>query len=483
MKFRIILWLVLIVSLQGCSLMNAEEEESNLEEQAITYETGSHDGTNIDSVDFASITITDYEYTPFTGRFCFNINITDSTYRASEYYIIQRRRGSTVTRSQISFKIDSEFDTIYHCEGYSMEDEIVIAKRNSSSRKSIFESMDVLAWITADDKYDQDRLRSEGGHFIVKQPNLSTPTDFEFEKVIGSPYILLEYLLNDSQRILEGLFIEVYYRPFDLIVKQLEIPFTEAMYEGDQIKIEEILIRDLPPNVTFDVYFYLKGHDGIDYYDYTQAGYRTATSTTTGFNSMIKSAYPGLWADIKGFEIGENTTTITYELFNNGKVKYNDEPVSFSLTNSDKDFKILLDPNETTVSVDNALLDQYDALQIIVTETDEVLSQYNFNFNFYSLFEFSHYQNGLFTYMLDDFKVEVLSIDLAFKLTRDGETVASGKIVDIPETFVFGEFDTIEVGEIPYTSSDYLFIDYTVTYIGFNGIETHTRQVTTRIIK
>mgnify|MGYP001067675018 CR=1 FL=1 len=85
--------------------------------------------------------------------------------------------------------------------------------------------------------------------------------------------------------------------------------------------------------------------------------------------------------------------------------------------------------------------------------------------------------------MLDDFPVEVLSIDLAFKLTRDGDIVARGTIVDIPETFEFGEFDTIAVGDIPYTSSDYVFVEYTVTYIGFNGVETHIRQVTTKIIK
>jgi hypothetical protein len=484
MRLKVILWLSLMVTLQGCSLMNAEGND-NLDktEETITYQTGSHDGSNIDSVDYANITITDYEYSPFTGRLCFNINITDTTYRASEYFIIQRERGSMLTESQVSFTIDSEIDTVYHCAGYSVEDELVIGKRNSWSNKSIFESMDVLAWIIVDDSFAEDRLRPEGGHFIVKQPSPSSPVDFEFESIIGSPYIMLEYLLTDPHRVREGLFIEVYFRPFDIIVKQLEIPFTEDMYEGDQLKIEDIIIRDLPPNVSFEVHFYLKGSDGIDVYDYTHAGYRIATSSTTGFTAMTKNAYPGLYSDIKGFEIGEDSTIITYELFNPGKVKHDNEPVTLSLTNADRDFTIELDPNETTVSVNNTLLDQFDALQIIVNETNEVLSQYNFNFNFYSLFEFSSYHNGIFEYMLDDFPVEVLSIDLAFKLTRDGDIIARGTIVDIPETFEFGEFDTIAVGDIPYTSSDYVFVEYTVTYIGFNGVETHTRQVTTKIIK
>ncbi len=476
MKKTIVLTLFLLFILTGCAFSKDDENLSDVNDpnsEDIRYDTGSHDGENIDTAKFADVSFTDYTYTPFTQKLCFTINITDTSYRSSEYWLIQRPEGSTRTESQVSFTIDSESDSVYHCEGYTPGYEIVIGKYNKTEHYDST-TLEPLAWITAEDDKHHERVWTESHHFIEKDLPTDSKEANDRIKAIGSPYIAFEFMANDPHRVYEGIYLEVYYRPFDTIYKTMEIPLTEDMYDGDQLLLPEIIIDELPPDVTFDVYYYLKGTDGVEDYDYTQFGYRTETSSTTGFTSFVKNAYPGLWADITNWTIGEKTTTITYNLHHTGKVKYRDEPVTVGLSIYDTETVFPLEVGENVLEIDNALLSNFDVLQIIVNETEDVLTQQQLRYGLHNLFEHFNYGDGMFSYRLNNFNVDIESIDYELRTVEEGTPILTGTLTEFPKNYDPSDIESIPVTTIPNNYDGHLYLTYTVTYLGFEGIETQT---------
>ena len=436
----------------------------------LTYSTWSHDGTNLAPEKYAEIKITELEYRPFNKKLCFTIDITDKDYMNTTYWIIKRPRGTVRTESQISFKIQNTTKSLYHCEYLTPDSEIVLGLVNSKDLNPS-PSMDVLAWIKIDDEKADSRIYPEGGYFTTRY----FTTDEKYTEKIepGSPYILMDLKIVDSARLLEGIYMELYYRPFDMIYQTKEILFTEDMYVDDTIRLNTILFEDLPPDVEFEINYYYKGTDGVDVYDYySYFGSRTVRSTTTGMTSYIKESYPGLWANITGYDIGETTTTVYYELVNDGDFLLFGEPVHTEIGIAGKDVRIPIEPTSNSVEIENVYLENYDAIQIYIKDSKRFLCSTQINYNLFNLFEFARYSNGVFKYRLANYNVDIISIEFEVRVVKNGTPILKRTLTEFPESAIWPNYQSIDVDEIPLYVYGDTYVDFVVTYYGLTGIET-----------
>ena len=436
----------------------------------LTYTSWSHNGNNIGPEKYAEIQLSNFDYHPFTKKLCFTMDITDKDYITTTYWIIKRMRGTVRTESQISFKMNSSKKTFHHCEYYNPDLEIVFGLVNTKDLNPTT-SMDVLAWITVDDEEANNRVYPEGGHFITRQFTSDEIYDEKLEP--DNPYILMDYLFTDSARLYQGMYIELYYRPFDIIYQTKEIVFTEEMYVSDTIRPNTILFEDLPPGVEFEIDYYFKGTDGVDTYEYVYFGSRTVTSTKTGMTSQILNSYPGLWANIIDYKIGETTTKVYYELTNDGRVLFNSTPVTTEIGIHGKDVRITLDPTADFIEIDNVYLENYDAIEIYIKETNQILCRKQLNYHIFGLFESFGYSNGVFKFKLSDYNVNIISIDFEVSVIQNGTPILEYTLTDFSDDKDWTSFQSIAVDTIPSSFNGYTYLHFVVTYHGLTGIETY----------
>lgn len=467
-----ILYIMLITTmfiLVSCS-NDTPSENTIINDGGLTYTSWSHDGNNILPEKYAEILITDLEYHPFTKKLCFTMDISDADYITTNYWIIKRMRGTTTTESQISFKMESYHKTFHHCEFYNPDLEIVFGLVNSKDLNPT-STIDVLAWITVDDENENSRIYPEGGHLTTRY---FTDDEKYIEKLEPDrPYILMDYLFTDSARLYEGIYMELYYRPFDVVYQTKEIIFTDDMYVNDTIDLDTILFEDLPPDVEFEIHFYYKGTDGVNTYDYMYFGSRTVKSTTTGMSSQIDHSYPGLWANIIDYEIGETKTTIYYELVDNGSVLFSGKHVTTEIGIYGKDFRLAIHPDANSIEIDNIYLENHDAIQIYINEIDQALCTKHLDYNIFNIFEIFGYSNGVFRFRLSDYNVDIISIDFEVRTIENGTPILEYTLTEFPDVYDITQFQSLEVDEVPSSFDGYTYIHYVVTYRGLSGIETY----------
>ena len=445
-------------------------EYTIVKDGVLTYTSWSHDGNNIFPEKYAEIQLSKLEYHPFTKNLCFTMDISDKDYITTTYWIIKRPRGTSRTESQISFKMNSSKKSFHHCESYNPDSEIVFGLVNSKDLNPTT-SLDVLAWITVDDEKENSRVYPEGGHFITRN---FTYDEIYIEKLEpDNPYILMDYQFTDSARLYKGMYMELYYRPFDMVYQSKEIVFTEDMYVNDTIDLDTLLFEDLPPDVEFEIHYYFKGTDGVNTYDYVYFGSRTVTSTSTGMTSRIDNSYPGLWANIINYEIGETTTRVYYELVNDGRVLFNNTPVTTEIGVYGKDLRITLDPSADFIEIDNVYLENYDAFQIYIKETNQTLCTKQLNYNIFGLFEYFGYSNGIFKFKLSDYSVNIISIYFEVRVIENGTPILVYTLTEFPDVYDSSNFQSIDVDKIPSSFMGNTYLHYVVTYHGLLGIETY----------
>ncbi|PKK97664.1 MAG: hypothetical protein CVV56_08470 [Tenericutes bacterium HGW-Tenericutes-1] len=431
----------------------------------LTYYTWSHDGKNIMPNKYADIHFTNVTYTPSNKKLCFDISVSDLSYSSSDYYLITRERGSTLTESQIKFNINSTSQTLHECMGYSVADEIVVIKDNSEdlNPSSAFE---VMALVKVDDQMAEYRKYPDDGGYFTS--NYVTSISAE----VGTPYIDFKYHLVDSERLIESIYIEVYYREFDLVVAAKEIEFTEAMYQNDVIHFDHIVIDGLSPNTEFEVFLYCSGTDGVEEYEYLYWASRNATSSGIISESMIVSARPSLWGTIFNFEVGDTTTEFDYYLDNDGVVKYQDAPLDVVLRIYDNlNHKVAEYPMESgtnTVQVDKTYLKEYYTIKIETVQTPIILSSLYISYGVHGCLDYFSYQNKIFRFILNPTNVDIISLYISLNNKATG-TPFFEKTITNPEQGWFN----LPVSSSIVSSND-LYITYTVTYYGFSGIETFT---------
>ena len=432
-----------------------------IEDGNLTYNIWTHNGKNMTAEKFAGITFSNPVYVPFTGRLCFDISINDGAYLTSDYYLITRERGTTLTESQIQINTGSNSETLYNCMGYNPTDEIVIVKRNEEDLNPT-SSLEVLAWITVDDKLASLRKQTEGGYF--------TSNDIFSVSLDETPYVDFKYHMEDPERLITSILLEVYYRPFEIVVSSVRINLTEDMYVGDTITIDHIIIDDLPPGTTFDVYYYFSGTDGVDDYTDIQAGYRTVTSSTFKDASRIINSMPSLWGIIKGYTIGETTTTVDFHLVNDGKVTFEDEPIDITLNIYNSSLELIysypVSADQSSIEIDNQYLEEHYVLILRTVQDPLSLSLYNIDYKLHDIIDYFSYQDDVVAFRIMEYNVEIISIDIAFKITEDGTPFFTTTLSD----FELGPYTYDIVDGPPQVNT--LYLDYTVTYIGFNGVET-----------
>lgn len=444
-------------------------EYTIVKDGVLTYTSWSSNGINISPEKYAEIKFSELDYHPFTNDLCFTMTISDTDYISTTYWIIKRTRGSYLTESQISFKMNTRSKTFHHCESYNPDLEVVFGLVNSKDLNPST-SIDVLAWITVDDDKKNDRVYPEGGgHFTTRN---FTTNEISERKEPHTPYILMDFLFKDSARLYTGMYMELYYRPFDDVYQTKEILFTEDMYVDDTIDLDTILFEDLPPDVEFEIHYYFKGTDGVNTYDYVYFGSRTVTSTRTGMTSQIDNAYPGLWANIIDYEIGETTTTVYYELLNDGSVTFNSIPVTAEIGIYGKDFRATLDPSASSIEIDNVYLENYDAIQIYLKELNRALCTKQLNYNIFNIFEYFKYSDGVFKYRLSDYDVDIISIDFEVRTIENGTPILEYSLTEFPDSYSFGNYQSIDVDTVPTYYNGWTYIHYVVTYRGLTGIET-----------
>ena len=445
-------------------------EYTIVKDGVLTYTSWNHGGNNIMPEKYAQIQLSNLEYHPFTKNLCFTMDISDDDYITTNYWIIKRTRGTIRTESQISFKMNSSKKSFHHCESYNPDLEIVFGLVNSKDLNPTT-SIDVLAWITVDDEKENNRVYPEGGHFTTRY---FTSDEIYIEKLEpDNPYILMDYLFTDSARLYKGMYIELYYRPFDILYQTKEIVFTEEMYVSDTIDLDTLLFEDLPPNVEFEINYYFKGTDGVDTYDYVYFGSRTVSSSSTGMTSQIVNSYPGLWANIIDYEIGETTTTVYYELVNDGRLLFNSTPVTTEIGIYGKDLRVTIDPSADSIEIDNLYLENYDAIQIYVKETNQTLCTKQLNYNIFGLFEYFGYSNGVFRFKLSDYSVDIISIDFEVSVIENGTPILEYTLTEFPDVNDWSNFQSIDVDKIPSSFNGNTYLHYVVTYHGLSGIETY----------
>lgn len=449
---------------------NVKPNETTIfKDGVLTYTSWSHNGINISPEKYAEIKLSELKYHPFTNDLCFTMNISDDDYNTTNYWIVKRMRGSSLTESQISFKMNTRNKTFHHCESYNPDLEVVFGLKNSKDLNPST-SLDVLARITVDDDKKNDRVYPEGGgHFTTRN---FTNVEISERLEPDNPYILMDFQFKDSARLYTGMYMELYYRPFDNVYQTKEIVFTEEMYVNDTIDLDTILFEDLPPDVEFEIHYYFKGTDGVDTYDYVYFGNRTVTSTRTGMTSQIVNAYPGLWANIIDYEIGESTTTIYYELVNDGSVTFNSNPVTTEIGMYGKDFRITLDPSVNFVEIENVYLENYDGIQIYIKELNRPLCTKQLNYNIFNIFEYFKYSDGVFTYRLSDYNVNIISIDFEVRTIENGTPILDYTLTEFPDSYNYGNYQSIDVDSLPSYYNGTTYIHYVVTYYGLTGIET-----------
>lgn len=442
-----------------------ENTSSILTNGYLTYYTWSHDGKNIMPSKYANIHFTNVNYTPSNKKLCFDITVSDLSYSTSDYYLITRERGTTLTESQIKFNINSPSQTLHECMGYSVTDEVVVVKDNSEDLNPT-ESLPVMAYVQVDDQMAELRkYPDDGGYFTTNYV-----TSIALEE--GTPYIDFKYHLVDSERLIESLYIEVYYREFDLVVAAKEIEFTEEMYNNDVIHFDHIVIDGLTPNTEYEVYLYCSGTDGVEEYEYLYWASRNATSSGIISKSMIVSARPSLWGTIFDFEVGDTTTGFEYYLDNDGLVKYQDAPLDVVLRIYDnlnqKIAEYPMEPGNNILQVDQTYLKEYYTIKMETVQTPIILSLLQINYGVNGCLDYFSYQNKVFRFILNPTEVDIISLYITLNNKATG-TPFFEKTISNPEEGWFN----LPVSSSIVSSND-LYITYTVTYYGFSGIETFT---------
>jgi len=442
-----------------------ENTEDVLNVGYLTYYTWSHDGQNIMQNKYMDVHFTNITYTPSNKNICFDITVLDLDYTTSDYYLISRERGSTLTESQIKFNITSPSQTLHECMGYSVTDEIVVIKDNSEDLNPS-SSFDVMAYVRVDDQMAEYRKYPEAGSYFTSNFIMAISADE------GTPYIDLKYHLIDSQRLIDSIYIEVYYREFDIIVATKEIDFTEEMYNNDVIHFEHIVIDGLSPNTDFEVYLYCSGTDGVESYE--KLYWKSLRITSSGIigKSMVVTALPSLWGTIYNFEIGETTTGFLYLLENDGKVKFQDAPLDIVLRIYDnfnqKIAEYPMEPGNKTVQVEHAFLKENYVIKIETVQTPMTLALLKISYGVNGCLDYFSYQNNVFKFFLNNTDVDIISLYVSLNNKPTG-TPFFEKTISNPEQ----GWIELPVNSTIVNSND-LYITYAVTFYGFAGIETFT---------
>lgn len=433
---------------------------------ALRYYTWSHDGTNILKAKYVDAKFINIDYTPASRMLCFDIQMFDLDFIKSDYYLLTRKRGSTLTEEQIKFDIDTSYKTIHHCEAYDVRDEIVLVK-TSTLDLNPSSSLDVMALIRVDDEYASSRKYPTSFGSFHANPSLPV--------VLGekTPYVDLSYELEDPERLVESIRIEVYYREFDLVMASKDIVFTEDMYVGDVLRIEHIVFDNLSPNTEFEVYLFASGNDGVEDYENIYLVNRSAKSSIILNGSFLIHSMPSLWGTILDYEIDEATTNFRYYLDNDGRVKYQGQPMDVVFVIYDKFGNKLTEypavSGLNTVNIDHQYLTEFNSIRMETVQNKLILTSYQLDYGFTLCVDYYTYENNTFRFLLKPTNVDILWLRLSLKIQEDGPFIFETMLITPdPKWYSFPVSNAT-------ASSNQVYLYYTVAFIGYSGYQTLTK--------
>lgn len=421
---------------------------------------------------YFSATFTDVTFNPVRNELCFVININDSDFKSSEYWVITRDFGSTRTDSQYSFLINRADYQGRDCIGVgSGVRELVIGKEDSEDLNATT-TIPVMASIVFEDNYHSSRQRIDTVYF--------QPEEFEvFERLSFDemPYLTFDIIIEDPNKITTGAVIEVIYEPFDLVVYQQFVSYDDITYQDGAYHITDVFVTDLAPEEEYEIYLYISGNDG--YYDYVNAIYRSWTVETKGYSGYREYGVHGLWLVIIDRYIDGDDLIVEYIYFNNGNVlnPYDNLPIEldaniYTDNLSDNQFVtgFSVPKDSSSIRIPLGYLDEHYSVFFETTQNQILVSKLNINFDKFAI-DFYSYRNDMFGFNINVGEYDVVNVDLSFA-TTSSSTDYFLEIENLPL-----DQDYYEV-PLDYDLSNYImesiYVTMTVTYIGLNGEVTET---------
>jgi hypothetical protein len=434
----------------------------------ISYQTSNIPVSN-DSGTYFYAEFTEPIYYPLIHKICFNLTIEDDNYKGFFYYLVTKDKDDNMADSTSMFSLKSNNFYSYSCLDYSNGKEIFIAKSDICSNTSI--ELEQMATLSANDTMSAKRKDIES-HSITNN-TLEVIFDDEI------PYFDLSFEANDPERLLSKLVVQVYYTPFQLIYDEIAINITNDMYEGDRLKINDIIFNNLSPNTDFNISYYLSGNDGVENFYNIQCGSRNYKTPTYLRNEFFaEDITPGFWGLIKGFETGETITRFSFIYFNNSHIYIDNEPASASLKILDTDDNLVasypLTDGMTYVDIDNQYLGVDYTAKIVCDQNDSVLYYSPIRYRLINLINVSYSAHTMdIVYYGTNVQMLNTNIIVYDKVTQQCVFDFDIDVNDLEIGHNYFDYPDGPNGELSNYEVTYIY-----TYIGFDGEENYTWSFT-----
>ena len=270
---------------------------------------------------------TKINFVPLTKELCVTVSINDKDYRNATYYLVGRKVGTNYYgEMRVQFLIPSGVGSKSYC--FSNVDllepyEVLLTKHDLDdlNPSSTMYSVNTLTL--------QDKKAEQRSSVSLHSVSGLSPSIYEMGE---SPYIHFTSTYLDPNKIIDTAHI-VLFNSFDkTIIDSQVITITEAHYEGEMLKIENIRFDNVVPGLEYIIQVFVDGNDGVDDFEkVTLESYRYETGTYE--NVEMSDVFHGLFAVITGFEVVDDEVILYYDFKNDGTMTYTDtkQPISFKV--------------------------------------------------------------------------------------------------------------------------------------------------------
>ncbi len=277
---------------------------------------------------FFTSSYTKINFIPLTKELCVTASINDKDYRNATYYLVGRKVGNNYYgEMRVQFLIPSGVGSKSYC--FSNVDllepyEVLLTKHDLDdlNPSSTMYSVNTLTL--------HDQKSSMRSRVSLHSVSGLSPSIYEMGE---SPYIHFTTTYSDPNKIIDTAHV-VLFNPFDKsIIDSQVITITEAHYEGELLKLENIRFDNLVPGLEYIIQVFVDGNDGVDDFEkVTLESYRYETGTYESVE--INDVFHGLFAVITGLEVVEDEVILYYDFKNDGTMTYTDTklPISFKVT-------------------------------------------------------------------------------------------------------------------------------------------------------
>jgi hypothetical protein len=261
---------------------------------------------------------THIKYAALTKQLCLTAVVNDNDYRNATYYLVGRKVGTAnFGQSIVEFLAPGGMTSKKVCfnnTDLSQPFEVLLTKmdRDDLNPWPTLYSVNTITFVDTK-AYERQYV----SHY--DSTNLA-PTIYEPKSM---PFISFSCEFKDPGKTIDKVHVVLFNPTNNTEIAFKTMDISEADYEGDHLKLNEITFDGVAPNLKYLVQVFADGHDGVDAfervtignYSYTTGGYEISTS---------RDAFHDLYAVITDIKVIGDSVFVYYTGKNLGTVTYSD---------------------------------------------------------------------------------------------------------------------------------------------------------------